>query len=68
MTTGTYKFVSVIWNVAFVGAFIAGGFIPPAALVIMSVKTQFLDQIKIRLISQLINRISGSPPKVAYLF
>ena len=45
--------MSVIWNVAFVGAFIAGlaGLSPWAALavcVVISVKTQFSDQVKVR--------------------
>ena len=58
VTTGTYSFVSFILNVAPVGIFIAGGFTPPADLVIISVKTQFLDQVKIKFISQLISGIS----------
>ena len=52
--------MSVILKVAFVGAAIAGldGLSPYAgtiAVVVISVKTQFLDQFKIRFISQLAN-------------
>ena len=41
-TTGTYNFVSVILNVAFIGAFITGP-APLAVRVLISVKTQFSD-------------------------
>ena len=46
VTTGTYNFVSVIWNVAPSGATIAGS-TPYVALTIISAKTQFFDQVKI---------------------
>ena len=47
-TTGTYSFVSVIWNSNPVGAVTAG---------IILAKTQFLDQVKFYSISQFINGI-----------
>ena len=63
VTTGTYNLVSVILSVAPVGAFItdlAG--LPPSAgttaCVVISVKTQFPDHIKIIFTSQLINGLS----------
>ena len=45
--------MSVIWNVAFVGAFIAGlAGLPPwtalVACVVTSVKTQFSDKVKVK--------------------
>ena len=49
--------MSVILNVAFVGALDAE-LSPSASLVVISVKTQFLDQGKIRFTSQLINGTS----------
>ena len=52
VTTRTYNFVSVILNFAPDGATIAG--LTPAFIVI-SAKTQFLDQVKINSTSQLIN-------------
>ena len=61
MTTSTYNFVFVVLNVAFVGLLISttagspGSAFPVALLDI----TQFLDQVKIRFISQLINGISS---------
>ena len=60
VTTGTYNFVSVIWNVAFVGAFIAGlaGLSPWATLavcVVISAKTQFSDQFKVKNTSHVYN-------------
>ena len=58
VTTGTYNFVSVIYNSDPVGATIAGGSsLFPASLTFISANTQFLDQIKINFISQLINDI-----------
>ena len=53
VTTGTYNFVAVIWNVAFVEAIIAGiaGLSPWAALaayVVISVKIQLSDQFKVK--------------------
>ena len=62
MTTGTYNFVSVIFNVAFVGlltAASAGLTSGSASLVALLVITQIPDQVKIRFISQLINGISS---------
>ena len=58
VTTGTQNFVSVILNVAFIGAFIAGiaGLFPcvaTAACVVISVKTQLLDEVKVKDTSQL---------------
>ena len=48
----------VIWNSNLVGATIAGGsLLFPAALAVISVKAQFLDQVKINFISQLNNGI-----------
>ena len=57
VTTGTYNFASVILNVAFVGALVAT-LVLPAVFVLISVKTQFLDQVKIKDTSQLIKGIS----------
>ena len=54
VTTGTFKFVSVILNVAPDRATIA---VPSAYPVVISAKTQFLDQVKINSSSQLINSI-----------
>ena len=54
VTTGTYKFVSVILNVAPDRATIA---VPSAYPVVISAKTQFLDQVKTNSSSQLINSI-----------
>ena len=62
MTTRTYNFVSFILNVEFVGlltAATAGFATGSAPLVAFLVTTQFLDQIKIRFISQLNNGISN---------
>ena len=60
MTIGAYNFVFVILKVAFVEALITGlvGLSPcagTAACVIISVKTEFLDQVKFTDTSQLIN-------------
>ena len=49
--------MSVIWNVAFVGAFIAGiagSASGSAPYVVISVKAQFSDQVKVRDTSHLI--------------
>ena len=67
VTTGTYNFVSVILNASFVGAFIAGLF-PYASLVVISIKTQFLDHVKIRFTSQLITGISKVLQKLSKCF
>ena len=52
VTTGTYNFVSFIWNVNPNGATIAG-LSPYAALTVISAKTQFLEQVEINSTSQL---------------
>ena len=58
VTTGTYNFVSVIWNSYPVGAKIVGeSLLFPASLAVISAKTQFFDQVKISSISQLSNGI-----------
>ena len=48
VTTGTYNFVSVIWNSNPVGGLFA---------TVISAKTQFFDQVKINSTSQLISGI-----------
>ena len=61
--TGTYKFVYFISNGAFVGLLTAPTAWPAsmsASLVTLLVITQFLDQVKMRFISQLINGISSA--------
>ena len=60
VTTGRYDFVSFILNVAPVGALVGGlSRLSPcagtAALLIISVKIQFLDHVKVKDTSQLIN-------------
>ena len=56
VTTGTYNFVPFIWNSNPVAATIAGRtLLFPAPLTVISAKTQFLYQVKINSISQLIN-------------
>ena len=57
VTTGTYNFTSVILNVTFVGAFIAT-LVPLAVCVLISVKTQFSDQVNMKDTSQLIKGMS----------
>ena len=60
VTTGTYNFVPVIWNVADVGVWILGkigSVLQFPSLVVLLINTQFLDQVKISSISQLINGI-----------
>ena len=52
VTTGTYNFVSFIFNVTPHGAIITGS---ASAFTVISGKTQFLDQVKINSTSQLIN-------------
>ena len=56
VTTGTYNFVSVILNFASGGAAIVGSS-PYASFVVISAKTQFLDQVKINSTLQLISGI-----------
>ena len=51
VTTGTYNFVSDIWNSNSVDGLFAS---------VVSAKTQFLDQVKINCVSQLINSIKFS--------
>ena len=73
VTTGTYNFVSVILNVAFVGVFITGlaGLFPWAALavcIIISVKTQFSDQVKIKYTSKLMKGMSKVLQKLLQCF
>ena len=66
VTAGTYNFASFILNVASVGAFIAGiegSTLGSSSLVALLVITQFSDQFKIKLISQLINSISSALQK-----
>ena len=53
VTTGTYNFASVIWNVLPVGGTIPG-LLPSAFFVVISAETQFSDQVKINSVSQLI--------------
>ena len=56
VTTETCNFVSASWNSNPVGVTIAGGSsLFPAALTVISAKGQFLYQVKINSISQLIN-------------
>ena len=67
VTTGTYNFVSVILNVAPDGATIAR-LAPCTALIVISAKTQFLDQVKINSTSQLVNSISKLLQKLLECF
>ena len=56
VTTGMCKFVFVIRNSNPVGATIAGGELSfPAALIVISAKAQFFDQVKINSTLQFIN-------------
>ena len=73
VTTGTYNFVSVILNVAFVGAFLAGlaglfSYASTAACVVILVKTQFSDQVKVKDTSQLIKGMSKVLQKLLKCF
>ena len=73
VTTGTYNFVAVIWNVAFVEAIIAGiaGLSPWAALaayVVISVKIQLSDQFKVKNTLQLIKGMSKFLQKLLKCF
>ena len=71
VTTGTYSFVYFILNVAFVGllttATVASAS-QSASLVALLVITQFLDQVEIRFISQLINGMSSIFQKLLEYF
>ena len=66
--TETYNFVSFILNVAPDGATVAGGSSFPASLVVITAKTQFLDQVKINSTSQLINGIFNVLQKLLKCF
>ena len=73
VTTGTYHFLSVIANVAPVGAAIAGlaglpFYARTASCVVKSAKTQFLNQFKVKDTSQLINGISNVLQKLRRCF
>ena len=62
ITAGAYTFVSALSNAAFVGQLIAataGAAWGSVSLVDLLVTTQFLNQVKIKFISQLINGISS---------
>ena len=59
VTTGTYSFVSVFLNSNPVGGLFAAA---------ISAKTQFLDQVKINYISQLINGIFKTLQKLLKCF
>ena len=67
VTTRTYNLQSVILNATPVGAAIAGLY-PCAAVVVISAKTQFLDQFKVKGTSQLINGISSISQKLLRYF
>ena len=73
VTTGTYNFVSVILNVAFVGASVLSlaGLSPWASLavcVVISVKTRFSDHVKVNDTSQLIEVMSKALQKLLNYF
>ena len=71
MTTGTYNFMSVILDAAFLGvstATTAGSVSGSASLITQLVITQFSDQVKVRFISQLINGISSVIKKLVKCF
>ena len=67
VTTGTFNFVYLILNVAADEATIAG-LSPCADLLVISAKTQFLDQVKIRYTSKLINGIFKALQKLLKCF
>ena len=64
VTTGSYNLQLVISKNAFVGLLISG----PASLVALLVTTQFLDHIKSKEISQLINGMSSVLQKLLKYF
>ena len=69
--TGTYNFLSIILNVAFVGlltAATAGSASGSASLVAYLVIIQFSDKTKIKFISQLISSLSSSFKKLLKCF
>ena len=69
MATGTYSFVSVISNVAFVRFLTAAtAVLGSASFVAMLVITKFSDQAKIRFILQLINGMSSVFQKLVKCF
>ena len=58
VTTGTFNFVSFIWNSNPIGATIASGsLLFPAAYAVISARMQFFIQVRIISTSQLINGI-----------
>ena len=72
-TTGTYNFVSAILNIALVWARIAGpAGVPPlgalSSCVVISVKTQFLNHVKVKDTSQLIQDMSKGLQKLLKYF
>ena len=69
VTTGTCNFVFVVWNSNPVGATIAAeSLLFPTALTVISGKAQFLDQVKINSVSQLINGIFNVLQKLLKFF
>ena len=71
VTTETYNLQSVILKVAFVGLLIssaAGSVSGSSSLVVLLVNTQFLDQVKFKDTSQLINGISNVLQKLLKYF
>ena len=71
ITTGTYNFVSIILNVAFVGLSVAAtaGFAwGSTSLVALLVNTQFSDHVKARFISQLNNSMFSALQKLLKCF
>ena len=68
VTTGTYKIVPSILNVALIGSATAGLASGSTSLAAFLVITQFSDQVKIRIISQLINGISSVLQKLLKYF
>ena len=68
VTTETYNLQSFITNDAPVGAAIAGRPTLHVALFIISVKTQFLDQVRVKYTSQLTNGISSFLQKLLRYF
>ena len=67
LTTRTYNFLSVILNYNSAGWTIAG-LLPSAFLLVISTKTQFLDQLKINSTSQLISEIFNLLQKLLKCF
>ena len=67
LTTGTYNLVSGILNIAPDGA-TKTGLLPSASLVVISMKTQFLDHVKINSTSQCTNGIFKALQKLLKCF